>query len=109
MRLKEVLGDEVSSLCLVRECEELEESMRSRYTESILRGGGIGSREMMEEVRNNNRQKLLGQCEEKSPLIAEVAREVGWSNLWDACLSFGEKHTIGLQKLCRIMSHHGRG
>ena len=26
-----------------------------------------------------------------------------------ACLGFGEKHTIGLQKLCRIMSHHGRG
>ena len=96
-------------LCLVRECEELEESMRTGYAESILRGEGIGSREMKEEVRNNDRQRLLGQCEEKSPLIAEVAREVGWSNLWDACLSFGEKHTIGLQKLCRIMSHHGRG
>ena len=52
---------------------------------------------------------MLGQCDEKSPLIAEVAREFGWRNLWDICLSFGEKHSTGLQKLCRIMSHHGRG
>ena len=35
VRLKEVLGDEVSSLCLVRECEELEESMRSRCREHL--------------------------------------------------------------------------
>ena len=62
---------------------------------------------MKEDIRNN-RQGLLGQCEEKSPLIAEVLREVGWRNLWDACLSFGGKHTTGLQKLCRIMSHRGR-
>ena len=54
VRLKEALSDEVSSLCLVRECEELEESMRTGYTESILRGEGIGSREMKEEVRNND-------------------------------------------------------
>ena len=34
---------------------------------------------MKEDIRNN-RQRLLGQCEEKSPLIAEVVREVGWRN-----------------------------
>ena len=79
------------------------------YTEDILRGEVVGSREMKEDVRNNDRQRLLGQCVEKSPLIAVVAREVGWRNLWDICLRFGEKHSIGLQKLCRVMNHHGRG
>ena len=79
MRVREALSDDLSSLCLVRECEELEEAMR---TKNILRGEVVGSREMKEDVRNNDRQRLLGQCEEKSksPLIAEVARE---RNLWD--------------------------
>ena len=42
-------------------------------------------------------------------MIALVAREVGWGRLWDACLGFGERHTTGLKKLSRLMSHHGRG
>ena len=94
---------------MVRECEELEEVLMTNYTEDILRGEVVGSSEIKENIRDNDRQRLLCQCDEKSPLIAEVAREVGWRNLWDICLSFGEKHSIGLQKLCRIMSHHGRG
>jgi len=109
VRVREALSDDLSSLCLVRECEELEEAMITNYTENILRGDVAESREMKEDVRNNDRKRLLGQCEEKSPLIAEVAREVGWRNLWDTCLSFGWKHTTGLQKQCRIMSHYGRG
>ena len=109
VRVKEAFSDDLSSLCLVRECEELEEVLMTNYTEDILRGEVVGSREIKENIRDNDRQRLLCQCDEKSPLIAEVAREVGWRNLWDICLSFGEKHSIGLQKLCRIMSHHGRG
>jgi len=97
VRVKEALSDDLSSLWLVRECEELEETMMTNYTENILRGDVAESREMKEDVRNNDRQRLLGQCEEKSPLIPEVAREVGWRNLWDTCF---RKHTTGLQKLC---------
>jgi len=52
--------------------------MMTNYTENILRGNVSESREMREDVRNNDRQRLLGQCKEKSPLIVEVAREVGW-------------------------------
>ena len=41
MRLEAGEGDthdDVSSLCLVRGCQELEEALRIRYTDSILRG-----------------------------------------------------------------------
>ena len=46
----------------------------------------------------------VGQYEVKSPLIAQVA--VGWSMLWDACLSLGGKHITGLRA---AMGHHGKG
>ena len=103
------LSDDVSSLCLVRECQELEDASMTGYTDRILRGEIVGSREMAEDIRRNDRHQLLGRCEVKSPLIAQVAVEVGWSRLWDACLSLGRQHTAGLQKLSRLMGHHGRG
>jgi len=62
--------------------------MMTNYTENILRGDIARSREM----KDNNKQRRLGQCEEKSPLIAEMAREGGWRNLWDA---LGGKHMTG--------------
>ena len=97
------------SLCLVRECEELEEALMTTHTESILRGEAVETREMKEEIRKKDRQQSFSRCDEKSPLIAQVARKVGWGRLWDACLSLGEKYTTGLKKLSRLMSHHGRG
>ena len=42
-------------------------------------------------------------------MIAEVARQVGWAQLWDATLDIGGKAVRGLQMLSRVMSHHGRG
>ena len=64
---------------------------------------------MKEEIRKKDRQQSFSRCDEKSPLIAQVAGEVGWDRLWDACLRLGEKYTTGLKKLSRLMSHHGRG
>ena len=52
VRVREALSDDLSSLCLVRECEELEEAMMTNYTENILRGDVSESREMREDVRN---------------------------------------------------------
>jgi len=84
-----VLGcDEVSSLCLVRECEELEEALITTHMGSILRVEAVETREM-EEIRKKDRQQLFSRCDEKSPLIAQVAGEVGWGRLWDAALVWG--------------------
>lgn len=60
---------------------------------------------LAEDIRKNDRHQLLGRCEVKSPLIAQVAVEVGWSRLWDACLSLGS----WVAKLSRLMGDHGRG
>ena len=51
---------------------------------------------MKEKIRKNDKQIQFSQCVEKSPLIAEVVKDIGWSKLWDTCLSFGEKYTTGL-------------
>ena len=108
VQVRESFCDEISSLSLVKECEELEKMM-TRYTENIVRGEVVELREVKEKIRKNDRQKLFSQCVEKSPLIAEVAKDIGWSKLWDTCLSFRENYTTGLQKLSRVMSYHGRG
>ena len=94
---------------LVKECEELEEKMMTRYTETILRGEAVEHRGMREKIKKNDKQLQFSQCVQKSPLIAEVAKDISWSKLWDTCLSFGEKYTAELQKLSRVTSHHGRG
>ena len=93
-RVREAFCDEVSSLCLVRECEELEEALMTTHTGSILRGEAVETREIKEEIRKKDRQQSFSRCDEKSPLIAQVAGEVGWGRLWDACLSLGEKYTF---------------
>ena len=41
----------------------------------------------------------------KSPLIGEVAKDVGWGKLGDTSLSFGEKYTSELKNLSRVVSH----
>ena len=43
-RVREAFCDEISSLCLVRECEELEETLMTTHTGSILRGEAVETR-----------------------------------------------------------------
>ena len=84
---------------LVKECEEREEKIMTRYTDNILRGEVVEHRGIKEKTRKNDRQMQFSQCVKKSPLIAKVAKNIGWSKLWDTGLSCGEKYTTGLQKL----------
>jgi len=52
VQVREALSDNLSSLCLVKECEELEEAMMMNYTENVLRGNVAESgTEMKEDVR----------------------------------------------------------
>ena len=44
-----------------------------------------------------DRKKRIEPCEEKDPLISEVAMNGGWLRLWDIALNLGEQHTIGMQ------------
>ena len=80
----------------------------TRYTKNISRGEAVEHRGMKGKIRKKDKQIQFSQYV-KSPLIDEVAKDIGWSKLWDTCLSFGEKYTAGLQKLSRVLSHHERG
>ena len=108
-RVLEALCDDVESLCLVRECRELEESLGMLYVDSIMSRSAVSVREMKEVIYQRDRLKLVGRCWEKAPVIAEVASRIGWARLWDGALNCGGKAVRGLQMLSRAMSHHGRG
>ena len=46
-------------------------------------------------------------CEEKSPQIAEVAKNGGWPRLWDIALDLGERHMH--QMPANGFKTHGQG
>ena len=52
---------------------------------------------------------MLEEYAEKSQLIVEVGKAVGWSKLWDSVMDLGPRHVRGLQNLSRMFSVHGRG
>ena len=101
--------DDVNSLCLVRECRELEESFGTHFTDDILCGKAdqISMKEMKKVIRQLDKEKRLKLCEGKAPLIAALAKKTSWLKLWDIALDLGLQHTRGLQALSRLMSHHG--
>ena len=104
--------DDVESMCLVKECRKLEESFGTRhvsYHTAVIRGNAAAAKEMKETIYQQDGQKLGDRCWEKAPVIAEVARRVGWAQLWDATLDIEGKAVRGLQMLSRVMSHRGRG
>ena len=72
-------------------------------------GNAAAAREMRETIYREDRQMLVDRCWVKAPVIAEVARQVGWAILWDATLDIRGKAVKGLQMLSRVMSHYGRG
>ena len=108
-RVVETWCDSITSLCLVKECRELEEMCGVMLTDRMLKGELAWSRSLKEEIRRVDHNLLVERCAVKAPLIAEVEESVGWARLWDGTLNFGIQHTRGLQVLSRVMSHHGRG
>ena len=108
-RVLEALCDDVESMCLVKECRELEESFGTQHVDAVIGGNAATAREMKETIYREDRPTLVDRCWVKAPVIAEVARRVGWARLWDVTLDIGGKAVRGLQMLSRVMSHHGRG
>lgn len=105
------LTDEPETLCLVKECRELENVFKTNYTDQILAGlDGVNLREVKEVFKRVDKERCLERCSEKAPVIAEVAKRGGsWSRLWDTTLFLGTRHTAGLQALSRLLAHHGHG
>ena len=73
-RVWEAPCDDVESMCLVKECRELDESFGTRHVEAVIRGNAAAAKEMKETIYQQDGQKLGDRCWEKAPVIAEVAR-----------------------------------
>ena len=59
-----VMSDDVESLCQVKECQELEESFGTSFTDELLSGAeSVGLRTVRKEIR---REKMLEEWAEKS-------------------------------------------
>jgi len=85
------LSDGVDSLCIVKECRELEEQFGTTYTDEILGGRELSIKDMKKAIYQLDKEQLVAKCSVKAPIIAEVATRVGWSRLWDATLDLGCK------------------
>ena len=73
------LVDDVNSLCLVKECRDLEEGFGTWFTDRILGGEAdlINMKEARKVIGQRDREKGIKLCEGKAPLIAAVARNGG--------------------------------
>ena len=103
--------DDVASLCLVKECKELEEGFETQFTDKILGGDAdqINMKEVKKVIGQLDREKRIESSEGKAPQIAVVARNGGWLRLWGMALDLGLRHTRGLQVMLRLISSYGRG
>ena len=105
------LCDDVESLCLVKECHELESAYGTRFTDDLFTDANcVSQRIIKRNIREMDRHILVQKCSIKSPYIAGVVNG-GWSwpKLCESALHLGSRHTSGLHNLSRLMDHHGRG
>jgi len=103
--------DDVDSLCLVKECRELENHFGTNFTDAVLLDGNtVSQRTIKKTIRGIDKEQLIRKCSGTSPCVADITIEGGsWPKLWDTALHLGSRHTIGLRNLARLMAHHGRG
>ena len=82
------LSDDPESLCLVKECRELESYYNTTFTTEILRDAdSIFPTVMKKDIRKIDKDHVLEKCVLKAPLIAQVVSAGGsWPKLWDAAL-----------------------
>ena len=105
-----VMVDEVESLCLVKECRELEESYGTCFTNEILEDAEqVSMREVSDTLQTMDREEMLERCGKKSALIAEVAKGKTWAELWDRVMDLRSWQVEELKNLSRVLSSHGRG
>ena len=97
--------DDVESICLVRECKEMEEHFGTHFTSDILKRNKIQSQGDEEDYHQSRQED---DCGEKAPMIAKVAESPGWAKLWDHTLDLGWKAVQGLKMLSRAISYHGK-
>ena len=105
------LVDDPDSICIIRECRELEAVYYGlKYTNSILCGAdSVCLQQIKKEVLQADKTLLLDLCISRALIIAKVVKDGGsWPPLWDSVRHLDSRHTIGLQHLSRVLTHHGK-
>ena len=85
------LSQDIDSLCLVKECRELEEGFGTHFNDNILARREVHLKNIKASIHDLNQQQGAAKCSVKAPIIAEVAKQVGWSKRWDVALNLGAK------------------
>ena len=110
------LSDDIESVCLIRECLELEEHLNTNFTHPLLISSSDSEsdkesrpspRQIKDQIARNDKSLLLEKCSKNQDtrLIADIARMVSWSKLWDLALNDGPKCVNALRAFVRIISY----
>ena len=103
------LSDDIDSVCLIRECRDLEQFFHSNFTSTILQiDADTCPRpyEIKEDLQTRDQDLRLTQHEGRADMsiVVEVERAVGWPRLWDLALDYGPKCVDGLRNLVRVVA-----
>ena len=103
------LSDDIDSVCLIRECRDLEQHFHSNFTEAILQREADTCphpREIKKDILSRDRDLRLAQYEGRADMstVVEVERAIGWPRLWDLALDHGPKCIDGLRNLVRVIT-----
>ena len=94
--------DDIESVCLVKECVELEEWFGCEFVRKLLWREGICFK-----LLQKDRMMSVKKCKEKASMFAAVAERSRWPRIWNSALECGGRYTKCVQALTRLMSHHG--
>ena len=110
------LSDDIESVCLIRECLELEEHFNTNFTHLLLLSSSDSEsdeesrpspRQIKDQIVRTDKSLLLEKCRknEDTRLIGDITRMVSWSKLWDLALNDGPKCVNALRAFVRIISY----
>ena len=99
------LVDDVESLCIVKECRELEGRYGSNYTSKILSDSGTPVVEIENTIYRRDQVLQGDKVSQNHHDLRKLADTVGWKKLWDHCLDQGETCVASLVNLVRILSY----
>ena len=104
------LSDDLDSICLIRECRDLDNYFLSDFTSVILQREADTcpiQAVINEEILSKDRKLRLAKHEGRPDLsvVVEVEEAIGWPKLWDLALDRGPNCIHGLRNFVRIPSY----
>ena len=104
------LSDDLDSICLIRECRDLDNYFLSDFTSVILQREADTcpiQPVINEEILSKDRKLRLAKHEGRPDLsvVVEVEEAIGWPKLWDLALDRGPNCIHGLRNFVRIVTY----